>query len=68
MPPYMQNQQFPYPQFPSSANQNIIMELEERVSRLERQVKRLENKVLKPTIQEEDYSLSPPKDTGMYMM
>lgn len=64
MNPFMQNN----PMTPPN-QMNVVTELEQRISRLERQVKRLENKILKEGSKEqEDYSTSPPKDSGMYMM
>ncbi len=60
--PYMINGMQP-------SNMESIAELEQRVSRLERQVKRLEHKVFhNENINQNDYSASPPKDKGMYMM
>ncbi len=65
MNPFIQNNPIP----PNETMQWKI-ELEQRISRLERQVKRLENKILKENnaTDQNDYSASPPKDSGMYMM
>ncbi len=62
MNPYMMNNGV-------SANTGKLTELEQRISRLERQVKRLEHKVFHNEFSTtSDYSVSPPKDKGMYMM
>jgi len=67
MNPYMPNKWMN--QAPINENMNSIMELEQRVNRLERQVKRLENKLLsQKELTQNDYSVFPPKDSGMYMM
>lgn len=63
----------PNPYMPNNGivpfNTESITELERRISRLERQVKRLEQRVFhSENINQNDYSTSPPKDKGMYMM
>lgn len=61
--------QMPNNFLPPNLNTNNLMELENRTNRLERQVKRLEEKVFRTEeIMQNDYSASPPKDSGMYMM
>lgn len=61
--------QMPNNFLPQNPNTNNIIELENRINRLERQVKRLEEKVFRTEeITQNDYSASPPKDSGMYMM
>jgi len=67
--PNMPTGQLPNNGMPQMQNMNPLTDLENRMSRLERQVKRLENKVLGEKLEEKnDYSASPPKDSGMYMM
>ena len=67
--PNMPTGQLPNNGMPQMQNMNPLTDLENRMSRLERQVKRLENKVLGENLEEKnDYSASPPKDSGMYMM
>lgn len=67
--PQMQTGQMPNSFMPQMQNMNPLTELEGRISRLERQVKRLENKVMGQEFgNQSDYSASPPKDSGMYMM
>lgn len=70
--PYMQNnvsQGMPNNMIGQNPAMNHLMELENRISRLERQVKRLEAQVFQNAeTNQSDYSASPPKDSGMYMM
>ena len=65
---YMPNMQNPYMMPPFANTEEKIEELQERINHLERQVRRLENKVFHDDSQNYDYSKSPPKDSGMYMM
>ena len=61
--------QIPNQFLPPNPNMNNLRELQERILRLERQVKRLEAKVFKADeMIQNDYSASPPKDSGMYMV
>ncbi len=70
--PYMPNgamPQIPNSLIPQPPSINQLLELEDRIKRLERQVKRLESKVFKNEEHgQNDYTASPPKDSGMYMM